>query len=88
MELSFLGNSVSAKITTPHDPPEIGRQMDRVDRGTESYWKEFWPLSLGAIHLNQGRGKLTLRALDIPGNRVGDIRYVALKTLRPASAKP
>lgn len=88
LELSFLGNSASAKITTPHDPPEIGRKLDRVDRGTESYWKEFWPLSLGAIRLNQGRGKLTLRALDIPGNRVGDIRYVSLKRLRPAAAKP
>ena len=77
-ELSFMGRTVSGKITAPHDPPEVGAQIDRVPRETESYWKEFWPLSLGLIHLAKGRGELTLRASAIPGKRAGDIRYVAL----------
>jgi hypothetical protein len=35
-------------------------------------------LRLGVIPLKKGRGKLTLRALDVAGKQVADIRYVAL----------
>jgi len=36
---------------------------------------------LGVIPLKKGRGKLTLRALEIPSRQVADVRYVVL-TLR------
>ena len=58
----------------------MGEKDDRVPRG-ESYVKDFRPLRLGAIALSKGRGKLSLRAVEIAGKQVADVRYVAL-TLR------
>ncbi len=60
-----------------NNPPLIGEAFDRVPR-TESYLKDFKPLSIGAIRLAKGRGTLALRALDIPGKQVADVRYVVL----------
>jgi hypothetical protein len=47
--------------------------------------KEFHPLKLGTMHLEKGRGLLTLSALEIPGANVMDVRLVTL-TLK--SSKP
>jgi hypothetical protein len=44
----------------------------------ESQMKEFRPLRLGVIRLERGRGLLTLRALEIPGESVMDVRRVNL----------
>jgi hypothetical protein len=43
--------------------------------------KDFRPLALGSMHLESGRGPLTLRALQIPGESVMDVRRINL-TLR------
>ena len=43
---------------------------------------EQWPLKLGTIHLKKGRGPLTLRATEIPGAHVMDMRLLTL-TLKP-----
>ena len=59
----------------------IKHQFDRVPR-TESYVKDFRPLSLGSMKLPKGRGSLLLRALDLAGKQVADIRYVSLNFLR------
>ncbi len=77
VEMSFLGSRVEGKVAEAHDPPLIGKAFDRVPRG-ESYVKDFKPLRLGVIALKKGRGKLTLRALEIPGKQVADVRYVQL----------
>jgi arylsulfatase A-like enzyme len=77
IELSFLGNRVQRKVSEAYDPPLIGAEADRVPR-TESYVKDFRPLRLGIVTLKKGRGKLTLRAIEIAGKQVADIRYVAL----------
>jgi len=77
VELSFLDGRVRRKIAEAHDPPLVGEKDDRVPRG-ESYVKDFRPFRLGAIILPKGRGKLTLRALEIAGKQVADVRYVAL----------
>lgn len=81
VELSFGNARVTGKIAPAHDPPLVGAEADRVKR-IESFVKDFRPLRLGVIRLAKGRGKLTLRALDIPGTQVADIRSVALT--RPA----
>jgi len=78
VELFGRGGRVEAKIDVAHDPPLEGRAEDRVDRGSESYVKAFKPLRLGIIHLEKGRGPMTLRATDIPGKQVGDVRYLIL----------
>lgn len=79
IELSFAGARVEAKVTSAHDPPLIGKEFDRADRGSESYWKDFKPLPLGRIALPKTRAQLTLRAKQIPGGQVADVRYVTLR---------
>jgi len=46
----------------------IGAEADRVPRN-ESYVKDFLPWSLGIIALGKSRGKLVLRATEIPANK-------------------
>jgi len=78
IELSFAGEKAVAKISTPFESPLRGKDVDRVPRETESYVKDFRPLSLGKLKLANTRGQLTLRALAIAWKQVADIRYVAL----------
>jgi LmbE family N-acetylglucosaminyl deacetylase len=75
IELSLGDSKVSAKVTEAHDPPLVGAEQDRVER-IESYVKEFRPLEMGSIELAAGRGELTLRALDIPGEQAIDFRLM------------
>jgi hypothetical protein len=77
VELSLGDAKTKAKVSEPHDPPLRGAENDRVPRRGESYVKDFRPLSLGTIEL-AGRGQLTLRALEIPGKQVMDVRYLML----------
>ncbi len=81
VELSFGDSRIRGKVTEPHDPPSVGAEFDRFDRGSESFVKDFRPLRLGTFRLEKGRGELTLRALDVPGRQVMDVRLVALTLL-------
>jgi hypothetical protein len=78
VELRFGSNSVSGKVTEAHNPPLQGMEQDRVER-MESYVKDFRPLRLGKIRLEQGSGQLTLQALEIPGKQVMDFRLLHFK---------
>ncbi|MHC4251258.1 MAG: sulfatase-like hydrolase/transferase [Planctomycetota bacterium] len=80
VELAFGGESVRAKVTEAHDPPLVGAEQDRVKRA-ESYVKSFKTMPLGALAMEKGRGTLTLRAVDIPGRKAMDVRYVMLRRL-------
>jgi len=40
--------------------------------------KDFQPLKLGTLELKSGRGELALRALQVAGKQVMDVRYVVL----------
>jgi hypothetical protein len=82
VELRFKQSRIQGKVAEPHDPPLIGAEFDRVPRAGESYVKDFRPLRLGVFHLETGRGELTLRALDVPGKQVMDVRAVALTLLK------
>ena len=73
---------LSAKVTEAHDPPARGAEHDRVPRQGESYVKDFKPLRLGVVELPRGRGELTLRATDIPGGGVIEVRAVTLTPSR------
>jgi len=81
VELRFNGSRVQGKVTEAHDPPLKGAEFDRVDRGGESYVKDFKLLVIGTFKLQKGRGELTLRALDVPGRQVMDVRAVMLTLL-------
>ncbi|TKJ35470.1 MAG: N-acetylgalactosamine 6-sulfate sulfatase [Planctomycetes bacterium B3_Pla] len=82
VELSFDDSRIRGKVIEPHDPPSVGAEFDRFDRGSESFVKDFRPLRLGVFRLEKGRGELTLRALDVPGKQVMDVRLVALTLLK------
>lgn len=81
VELSYGNRRTSAKITDAHDPPLVGEAEDRVPRQGESYVKEFASLSLGTIELPSDRGELTLRAIEVAGKSVADVRGISLKLI-------
>jgi hypothetical protein len=78
VELEFNGAKVQGHVAAPHDPPLVGAEEDLYPRKGESLVKDFIPLVLGDVHLDAGRGTLTLRALDVPGAQVMDVRRVVL----------
>jgi arylsulfatase A-like enzyme len=82
VELSFGQSRVRATVTVPHDPPLVGAEFDRCDRGSESFVKDFRPLRLGTFKLEKDRGLLTLRALNVPGKQVMDVRAIRLTLLK------
>lgn len=77
-EVTLNNTSIKSKITAAHDPPLRGAESDRSDRGSESFVKDFKPFSLGTHTLKKGRGILTFKALQVPGNQVMDLRMVLL----------
>ena len=77
IELSFNGARLAGRITEAHDPPLLGGEHDRVERG-ESYVKDFKSIKLGTIRLEKGKGELTLGALEMPGSQVMDFRLIML----------
>jgi hypothetical protein len=81
VELSFGGSKLEIQVTAANDPPLVGEQHDRVPRVGESYMKDFKPLRVGVLPLDQHRGTLTLRAVRIPGKQVMEVRSVVLKLL-------
>jgi arylsulfatase A-like enzyme len=78
IELTVNGGTWTVKTATAHDPPLVGAAHDRVPRMGESYVKDFKPLTLGVAEVKKGRGTLTLRATNIPGKGVMDVRSVVL----------
>jgi hypothetical protein len=82
IQLTFGGATLEGKVSPGWDPPLYTNQ-DTIPRPPmESKMKEFRPLALGTVHLERGRGPLTLRALQIPGKSVMDVRAIIL-TLQP-----
>ncbi len=81
VELSFGGSKVEGKVVEAFDPPLVDN-MDRVPRKGESYVKAFRPLRLGVLHLEKGRGLLALRALEVPGRQVMDLRAATLTLVK------
>ena len=80
IELSLNGEKISVEITEPHDPPLKGMENDRILR-TQSYVKDFRPLSMGKIHLTKGRGVLRLKATEIRGSQAMDFRLLMFKRI-------
>jgi arylsulfatase A-like enzyme len=77
VELRFGDAKSKGKVASAWDPVLIDKQ-DRVPRKGESYLKEFRKLELAPMMLSKGRGVLTLRALEIRGEQVMDVRAVML----------
>ncbi|MBI5799806.1 MAG: sulfatase-like hydrolase/transferase [Verrucomicrobia bacterium] len=78
IELSFNGSKLTGKVAPAWNPP-LRTNQDTIARPpAESQMKEFRPLHLGTLRLEKGRGPLTLRALEIPGESVMEVRQVML----------
>jgi len=78
IELSLGNAKIQTKVAEAHDPPLYGKEHDRVERKAESYMKDFKPMKLGTFELPSGRGELALRALQVAGKQVMDVRYIVL----------
>lgn len=78
LELSLHDRKLRGRVNEAHDPPLRGAEHDRVPRAGESLVKDFKPLRLGEMELERGRGLLSLRAVEIPGQRVIDLRAITL----------
>lgn len=74
------GSASSTKVETAFDPPLRGKELDRTaGRGGESYVKDWKALEVGSIQISQGRGVLTIKATEIPGQGAIDVYSVVLE---------
>ena len=81
IELSAGENRVQGTVTPDWDPPLYTNQDTLPRPAGESQMKEFRPLDLGELNLDEGRTTLVLRAIKIPGTAVMDVRRVTLTLL-------
>jgi len=82
IELSFNDRRLAGKVTPGWNPP-LNTNQDTLPRPPgESQMKPFRSLALGEIELPRGTGPLTLRAIEIPGQSVMDVRRVTLTLLK------
>jgi len=79
-ELSFGKSKIQGTIKEAHKSEEYGATEDRVIR-SESYVKDFKPLKIGVIHLQKGKGILTLKAVKKTGEMMMDFRLMLFKRL-------
>jgi arylsulfatase A-like enzyme len=78
LELSCGDSAITKEVTMVNDPPWVGADDDRSLRKGESYVKDFIPMDLGTIRLDKGENRLTLSALEIPGEQSIEMRLVML----------
>jgi len=71
------GASITGKVTEAHTPGPLPyrNRKPRPDWGVFKDWAE---LELGTIELKKGDGPLTLEALEIPGEKMPDIKAIRL----------
>ena len=81
VELRCRNSRLTGRVTPGWNPPLYTNQDTLPRPPAESQMKEFRPLKLGVIELEQGPAPLTLRALEIPGQAVMDVRRVTLTLL-------
>ncbi len=82
VELCFQDARCTGKVAPGWDPPLYTNQDTLPRPHGESQMKEFRTLQLGEINLPVHTGPLTLRALQIPGKSVMDVRRVTLTLIR------
>ena len=81
VQLSHNNASIEHKFTESHEVPSRGQENDRVER-RESYVKDFKEIKIGIINLTKGKGELTLKALEIPGEESIEFRLLMLEKVQ------
>lgn len=74
-------SATTVTLSKAHDVPARGQENDRVKR-MESYVKDFKPIPMGTLNLKQGKGVLTLKALEISGETALEFRLLMLKRVK------
>ena len=82
VELSFQEARVAGKVGPGWDPPLYTNQDTLPRPDGESQMKDFHSMRLGEVELPSGNGALKLRALEIPGKSVMDVRRVTLTLMK------
>ena len=78
LELSFEGTLLKGKVSEAFDSP-LKPEQDTITRPDgESVMRDFRTMTLGEVRLEPGKGELRLRATDIPGKSVMDLRRVTM----------
>ncbi|QDT09034.1 arylsulfatase [Planctomycetes bacterium K23_9] len=80
IQLRIGGESINATIATANDTPQIGADDDRFKR-VEGYVKDWKAMTLGQITLRPGRKTLRLRATEVPGSQVVEMRLLMFRKL-------
>ena len=73
--LQLGDNFLDGRVEQAHDPPLKGMENDRIER-MESYVKDFKAMPMGEVFLDKGEATLSLKALEIPGKQVMDLRLI------------
>jgi len=81
IEISFNDSKLITKVVQGWDPPLITDQDVIARPAAESIMKDFKILEAGKIKLLKGKGDLVLRALEIPGKEVMQVRAVNLNLI-------
>jgi hypothetical protein len=81
IELAAGASRLEGRVAPGWDPPLYTNQDTLPRPSGESQMKEFRPLQLGVLDLQAGEQQLVLRALEIPGKSVMDVRRVTLTLL-------
>jgi hypothetical protein len=78
LELSFEGTLLKGKVTEAFDSP-LKPEQDTIARPDgESVMRDFKTMTLGEVRLEPGKGELKLRAPEVRGKSVMDLRRVTL----------
>ena len=78
IEFSLGGARLKGKVSEAFDSP-LKPEQDTLPRPpAESVMLDFQTMTLGEVRLEPGKGELKLRATDIPGKSVMDLRRVTL----------
>ena len=80
IQLSLGDETLTARIEKAVESPLVGAEQDRVER-QEGYVRWWQPMTLGTIHLTPGRKSLRLKATDVPGSQVAEMRLLMLRRM-------
>jgi len=73
-------SSIVAKIDRANDVPLVGAADDRFKR-MEGYVRRWQPMDLGRMELKAGRQTLKLRAIEVAGEAVADMRLLMFRRI-------
>ncbi|OYP38409.1 arylsulfatase [Rhodopirellula sp. MGV] len=80
IDLTLGDSRLATQIDRPAESPFVGAAHDRVER-QEGDVKRWQPITLGTIAVTPGQHTLTLRATEIPGSQVCEMRLLMLRRI-------